>query len=259
MKQTKKYPAGFAVIDRRVNVYHPALKADPRFDGPTYSPGKVLAVFMHLAMNAKPETKIEKLSERAKSGVECKPKQGLTSYRTTLDALGFTKHTVESAFKRLVEMKWIGLEKCDKINGGSKYNGMRYTILYGLDFGFPTATPDTSSDDTNNTTTKGEGIPTRNECIAQLQQAVKNKAAYVDGICIDSIVDTFLAKIEGGSPYKSWKGGLVTFCRNQRKWDAEAAAKNTSYSPKIVAKPTRGKGPEALFEMDCKASKRNAA
>ena len=246
MKQTKKYTAGFVMLDRRVNAMNRVFNGN----------GIAFAIFFDLVTRMSHEEAKKKLKSGNQRWVPINRMQCLTSYRTLMRAHGFTKHEVTKAIKHLEENQMIQIVKCSDMPGLTNNDGIVVTILRGGDFGTP---PDTSSDEINNTTTKGDEITTRNECIAQLQQAVKNKAAYVDGICIDSIVDIFLAKIEGGSPYKSWRSGLVTFCRNQRKWDAEAAAKNTSYSPKIVAKPTKGKGPEALFEMDCKAGKRNAA
>ena len=264
MSETKKYPAGFGVIDRRYHALHEDLKSNPAFDGPTYQPGVVLAVFTHLMLNAKPSEQRCKLFKTNSNSVACNKLQGLTSLRTLTNTLGFTKHKIEHALNRLVEKGWITLEKCQNIKGAGRRNGARYTINKGYSFDHPFDSSDTCSDDTNNSSyntvavdyeiPKQYNTPKFNtvwfDFLQHRSQMPKAKKVTVlaakrmfskcikAGLTVDGAVDEFNKAIEMG-----W----------QSVFPATANVKTTNFSKSKISRSS-GKGPEALMDIDRKAN-----
>lgn len=264
MSKTKKYPAGFGVIDRRYHALHEDLKPNPAFDGKKYQPGIALAVFMHLMLNAKPSEQRCKLFKVNSNSVVCKKLQGLTSLRTLIKTLGFTKHKIEHALNRLEEKGWITVEKCKNIKGAGLRNGARYTINKGYSFDHPFNTSDTCSDDTNNSSNKnkeivGGKIPlTRESALAYAKEKINDSksANWAAGVDADYIVEEFLNWIDAGNKTGNWKNTLLRFIKNANKYnDAAKSNLKTNNFSKPTIKTFNGKGIDALREIDRKANK----
>jgi len=88
----KESTGGYVLVNRRANSTHPLFKGD----------GYALAIFLHLATNMAHKRTTNSLG-KTENRVPLDRTQVLTSYRTLVAGLGFSKWIVESRIKKLVE------------------------------------------------------------------------------------------------------------------------------------------------------------
>jgi len=112
----KKYPR--VILDCRISSTHSYFRGD----------GYTAQVFCQLATMQAFEECEKRLHERSNK-VKLKRTQVLTSVRTLAGLTGFTKHRVEKALKRLVELNLIQREKCEERPGLSRNDGEVVTVL----------------------------------------------------------------------------------------------------------------------------------
>ena len=200
---TKQYPR--VTLDCRISCTHPYFRGD----------GYTAQVFCQLATMQAFEECEKRLSNRSNM-VKLKRTQVLTSVRTLAGLTGFTKHRVEKALKRLVELNLIQREKCEERPKLSRNDGEVVTVLRLA--GCPSV-PDTStttksdviSTNTNSNTSRTKKFtpPTYDEVLAYAEKKswpdAKNLAdrffEYYDG--------TGWIKEKVGKPVRNWK---LTMC-----------------------------------------------
>lgn len=153
-KQSKGFPSGYVMVNRQANSSNPLFKGD----------GYALAIFIQLVTNMAYERTTNSLG-KTENRVPLERTQVLTSYRTLMKVLGFSKWVVESRIKKLVEgvpnvcKGIINKLPCEKMKGLCRNDGMVITILGGAKFGSAPDTPkDTKPDNSNNSSSKTKSV-----------------------------------------------------------------------------------------------------
>jgi len=263
-KQSKGFTSGYVMVNRRVNSSHPLFKGD----------GYALAIFIQLVTNMAYERTTNSLG-KTENRVPLERTQVLTSYRTLMKVLGFSKWVVESRIKKLVEgvpnvcKGIINKLPCENMPGLTRNDGMVITILGGAHFkSEPDTSQDAKPDKSNNSSSKTKSVsielpgeldtPEFREAwgdfvVHRKQKDAKGKAMTERSakMVLNKLVKANLTPGEAVAELNK-----AIECNWLTVWSKEPTAKVVKRTGKSSNKQT---GPEAMQERDKAACRRKAA